>query len=91
MTDPARIEATLRLLEDACTSAGVWLSPDGRIGERDAERILGWSDGAMANKRRAGEGPRAYRLAGGGHRITIRLVDLAEWFEAQQVDSSNLC
>ena len=82
-TDPGRIEETVRWLSAAAHDAAFWISGDGRIGERDAATLLGWSESSLRNARTEGRGPRFYRLGGGGHRVTYRIPDLAQWIETR--------
>jgi hypothetical protein len=81
-----RVETTARLFLDAAIERGMWLSGDGRIGEVDAAALLGWTVGSLRNARTEGRGPRAYRIGGGGHRVSYRITDLAEWVEEQRCD-----
>lgn len=78
-----RAEQTAQLFLDAVKEQGMWLSGDGRIGEVDAAALLGWTVGSLRNARTEGRGPRAYRIGGGGHRVSYRITDLAEWVESQ--------
>lgn len=80
----ADIQATACRLADAATSAGFWISADGRIGEADVAKLLGLTAGSLANKRREGTAPRAYELGGGRHRVTYRITDVARWIEAHR-------
>lgn len=81
-----RVEVTRAALEACCRSAGHWISGDGRIGEETAAELLGYTPASMANARREGRTPKAYRLGGAGHRITYSLRDLAAWIEATRED-----
>lgn len=77
-------------MAEASREAGYWISGDGRIGERDAAQLLGWSHDSLRNARKKSTGPRFYRLGGGGHQITYRLTDLAVWIESRkEVPRSN--
>lgn len=84
MNDEARIDACARALEQSCRESGAWISGDGRIGEADAAALLGFSPGSMANMRAEGKAPSHFKLGGGGHRVSYRLRDLAEWIEARR-------
>jgi predicted DNA-binding transcriptional regulator AlpA len=78
------VEATYALLLASVLESGCWRTGDDRIGEDSAAALLGWSTEHLANRRRDGTGPRAFRLGGAGHRVSYRLSDLAEWIEAQR-------
>lgn len=79
-----RTEVTAARLHQAAKEAGYWVSGDGRIGESDLAKLLGITPASLANKRRDGSGPKAFTLAGGGHRITYRLDEVAAWIEAHR-------
>ena len=89
MNEGDRTQATLALLRDVVANGRYWMSGDGRIGERDLETILGWSAGSLKNKRTQGTAPPHYRVGGGGHQVTYRLSDVAEWLESQKVAASD--
>lgn len=80
--DQDRILATITGLAEATRVSNFWISGDGRIGEQDAAKLLGWSPDSLRNARTEKAGPRSYRLGGGGHRVTYRLMDLAKWIES---------
>ncbi len=80
-SDTARTSAEL---EAAARAASFWISGDRRIGESDLAALLGITPGALANKRRDGSAPVAFNLAGGGHRVTYRLDDVARWIESHR-------
>jgi len=77
----SRVAGTVRTLTDAVRESGEWLSPDGRVGETTAAWLLGLAVGSLANARTEGRAPPHYRLGGGGHRVTYRISDLADWIE----------
>ncbi|HZF97724.1 MAG TPA: hypothetical protein VEY92_05695 [Pseudoxanthomonas sp.] len=77
------------LLQDVAQQNRYWMSGDGRIGERDLEQILNWSPGALKNKRGQGSAPPYYRVGGGGHQVTYRLIDVALWLEEQRIAASD--
>jgi hypothetical protein len=79
--EAARIEATQATLEAAARDAGFWMSADGRVGEADAATLLGYAPGTLSRKRAEGDGPRCYRMGGGGYRVTYRLHELARYIE----------
>lgn len=77
----SRVAGTVRTLTGAVRESGEWLSPDGRVGEATAAWLLGLAPGSLANARTEGRAPPHYRMGGGGHRVTYRVSDLAEWIE----------
>jgi hypothetical protein len=77
-----RAEVTLRALQQA--SDGMLVTGDGRIGEADAAKLLGYEAETLAKKRAEGKGPPSYRLAVGSARISYRLYDLAIWIECSR-------
>ncbi len=79
-----RAEVTLRMLTDAANEAGMKITGDGRVGEADAAALLGWKAKTLADRRTEGRGPQAYRMPVGEARMSYRLIDLAEWIEAQR-------
>ena len=85
MTDLDRIAKTEALFAEACQRNGFWVSPDGRIGATDVEKLLGWREGSFASRVRLGSAPPVYRIGGGGHKQTVRLTDLAAWFESHLI------
>src|SRR5262245_47803201 len=67
---PEPLISTETLLFDLCVRRGHWgVSGDGRIGEGTVAMLLGMTRDSVRNLRRYGDGPRAYRLGGGGHRV----------------------
>ena len=82
MTLDDHIEATARALMEAALAAGMTISGDGRVCERDAEALLGYSRRYLRQLRDEGRGPSAYPIGVGGGRVSYRLVDLAEWIES---------
>ena len=75
-----RISSTTRALESAASSAGMWISGDGRVTEADAAALLGLAPGTLANLRGAEIAPTHYRTG----RVTYRIADLAHWIEAHR-------
>lgn len=75
---------TAHVLLAAAREAGIWVSADLRIGLGDAAELIGWTQGAMRNAIAEGCGPPVFRLGGRGHRVTVRLTDLAAWIEARR-------
>lgn len=84
MTYEERVANTLAIFENAIRGAGCWISGDGRVGEKDAAALIGWSVDHLRSERQAGRGPPSYRIGGGGHRVSYRLSDLAQWVEDQK-------
>lgn len=77
-----RVEATTRLLMDACRDQGIALTGDLRISEKSAAILLGISPGTLKNKRTVdGSAPRHYRLPFAGCQVSYRLRDIAAWIE----------
>lgn len=81
----AAVEVCAEVLFKAARDAGFWISPDLRVGLRDAARLLGLSPGHLRNLVSEGKGPPTYRLGGAGHRVTVHLFDLAEWRESRRM------
>jgi hypothetical protein len=79
----SRADAASQVLLKLAQDAGFWVSPDGRIGLRDAATLLGLSPGTLRNLCAADDGPPTYRLGGHGHRVTVGLIDLAAWRESR--------
>lgn len=79
-----RTLATARLWAEAARDRGWWISPDQRVGLRTAAALLGMSYGGFRNLLAEGNGPATYRLGGGGHQKTVRLLELAEWLEGKR-------
>lgn len=77
----ARIAATATALEAAAVAAGKWITADGRVGEQDAAELIGLAASTLSNRRQAGTAPAHFRLGGGGHRVSYRLIDLARFIE----------
>lgn len=78
-----RVEQTEQQLRKAAHDAGLWITGDGRIGEIDLAQLLGYAPSTLANRRREGRAPPAYRLGSrGGSRVTYRLAEVARWIEA---------
>lgn len=88
MNELDRIQATARMLEAACREAGHGITGDGRVGESVAAELLGFEATTLANRRGEGKAPRHFRIGGFGHRVTYRLVDIAEWIESSRCDRS---
>lgn len=84
MTEAERIAATEAALLAAVRERGGWLSGDRRIGESLLADLLGLRCESLANMRSEGKAPVHVRLGGGGHRITYRLADVAEWLESKR-------
>ncbi len=78
------LEGAQRFL-DAALARDMWVSPNNRIGTRDAAKLLGLSGGHLRNLISRGEGP-VQCGAGGGFRKTVALLDLAEWDESRRLE-----
>ena len=75
-------------LLERCASIGIQVTGDGRIGERDACRLLGFNKDYLRHKRDSGTGPKFFRLAAFGSSVSYRLSDLQTWIEACGADQS---
>ena len=75
---PERCAGTLELLLEAATRAGIVVTGDLRVSERDLEGLLGYSDRYLRQMRDEGRAPPSYRLNG---RRSYRLPDVAGWIE----------
>ena len=80
----ARVQACAEVLLAAARDAGYWVSPDLRVGLRDAATLLGMTHGHLRNLVTEGKGPAVYHLGGKGHRVSVHLLDLAEWRESHR-------
>jgi len=79
-----RVEATTQLLLSAAREAGVFVSGDWRISERDAAPLIGYTNpDSLKNARYEGRAPTHCHRNG---RVTYRLCDLARWIEEGMVD-----
>jgi hypothetical protein len=83
----ARIEQRRADLMAACLAAGDWVSGDGRVVASTVARLLGYSEGTLANMRLDGSGPPWGRLGGAGHRVTYCLRGMAAWIEERWQES----
>jgi hypothetical protein len=79
-----RVADTARQFLAIVIERGWWITPDNRIGLEDAATLLGVKLGTLRNKCAAGDGPPLYRLGGRGHRVSVGLLDLAEWKESRK-------
>lgn len=77
-----RALTTAQVLLEAAEQRGMWVSPDNRVGLQDAAALVGVSHGSLRNRIAEGKGPKTYRFGGGGHRQTVRVLELAEWLES---------
>ena len=75
-------------LLERCTAAGIGVTADCRVGERDANMLLGNNPDYLRKLRDAGQGPRFYRRAAFGCRVSYRLADLLAWIDAGEADRS---
>ena len=82
MTHHERVTNTGRVFLQIAQREGWWLTHDNRIGLEDAAKLLGIALGTLRNRIAAGTGPRVYPLGGRGHRVSVRIMDLAEWIES---------
>ncbi|MGL6160443.1 helix-turn-helix transcriptional regulator [Microbulbifer sp.] len=79
-----RALATARLWAEAARERGWWISPDSRVGLRTAADLMGLSYGTVRNLVSEGKFAPTYRIGGGGHQKTVRLLELAEWLEQKR-------
>lgn len=80
---PLRIavdETTAELLASAIRT-GIVVSGDGRVSEKAAAQLLGWSHAHLKARRQEGKGPVHYVRGVDGSRISYRLHALASWIE----------
>lgn len=82
------VERTACLLLKAAHAAGMTVSVDGRVCERDAATLLAIAAGHLKALRQEGSGPQFFRAGVAGSRISYRLSGLAEWIESQREDFS---
>lgn len=64
-----------------CRQNDVPVTVDGRVSEKIAAQIAGYSDEYFMNMRKIGAGPPWYRLSAGDGRFSYRLSDIASWIE----------
>jgi len=83
--DEERIDAIAALLRAQVVSNRWWLSGDDRIAAESAAEILGVAVATLEKWRGAGNGPAFFRFGGGGHRVSYRLRDLAEYIQRSRV------
>lgn len=88
MTDQdQRIQETTNAYRAWCTEHGVSVTPDGRVGESDAARILGYGNpGSLKNLRQQGFAPPHYLRVVAGAKVSYRLQDLAIWIESSRTE-----
>jgi hypothetical protein len=72
---------TAQVLLSAAQDAGLWISPDNRVGIDDGAQLVGMSSKGF-NKRLAESNVLVYQAGGGRHKRTIRIYDLALWLES---------
>ncbi len=82
-----RIAATARALRAAARDAAMPLTGDDRVGEADAATLIGLSPSRLRALRSEQDGPRWFRRAAAGSRVSYRLLDLAEWIERGRDDA----
>ena len=75
--------ATAQFLQFALRE-GIVVSGDGRVNEKSAAKVLGYSAGHMKSLRQEGNGPTFYTMGVDGGRFSYRLCDLASWVEMQR-------
>ena len=79
---------TEALFFQAAKNDGLVMSADGRVNERDAAKLLGYSAGHLKALRQEGNGPTFYTVGVDGGRHSYRLADLASWVEVARDDRS---
>lgn len=82
----AATEATAARLLGAATQAGMTISGDLRVSEKEAAKLLGYAAGYLKKMRQEGRAPKHYTRGVGGGRISYRFDDIAEWIEARRED-----
>ena len=81
-----RVEITTRYIKEAVEAAGMVLTGDLRVSEKDAAHLLGYSPGHLKGLRQQGKGPANYQRGLNGSRISYRLNDLSLWIEITRED-----
>ena len=77
-----RVQSTMSDYRAWCADNNVTVTPDGRVGELDASRLLGYGNpGSLKNLRQQGFGPPHYLRVVAGAKVSYRLSDLARWVE----------
>lgn len=71
-----------------CQQNNVTVTVDGRVSEKIAAKITGYSDEYFVSLRRIGTGPAWYRFSAGDGRFSYRLFDIASWIEKQRQESA---
>lgn len=82
----ASTDTTAVRLHDAAIQAGMTISGDLRVSEKEAAKLLGYAAGYLKKMRQEGRAPKHYTRGVGGGRISYRLDDIAEWIEARRED-----
>lgn len=82
----ALIEECTRSLHAEAVDAGMTVK-NGRVDPRDAAKLLGYAPGTMRNWRTRREGPKPYRLAVNGSKLSYALRDLAELMVSRMQES----
>ncbi|MDR6536970.1 hypothetical protein [Variovorax soli] len=76
----ANVETTAAVLRAAAIDQEMVVSGDGRIGEKDAAKLIGYSAGYLKALRLGGEGPVHFSMGMRG-RVSYRFEHLASWIE----------
>ena len=69
---------TFQMLLNAAREHEMTLPGDFRVGEADAEILLGYAPRTLRKLREHGRAPKHYKL---GNRYTYRIQDLADWID----------
>lgn len=77
----ANVEATTAALRASALEQKMIVSGDGRISEKDAARLIGYSAGYLKALRLAGNGPVHFAVNGKRSRVSYRMEHLAAWIE----------
>lgn len=77
-----RASRTAQVLLAAAEAMPVWVSPDLRVGVDDAAKLIGMKPSGF-RKRLPDSGIRVYKVAGQGHKRSVRILDLALWLERE--------
>ena len=77
----AKMDERARRLFDTARAAGMPITGDWRVNERNAAMLLGYSTGAMRNMRSQRRGPPWLKIQG---RISYCLVEIARWIQERE-------
>jgi len=81
-----RILVTEQAFRVFAQTESITVSCDGRVSEKNAERLLCYAPRYLKNLRMGGKAPPHYHQGMGGCRVSYRLRDLARWVEEKRED-----